>query len=125
MADDSGLAVDALGGAPGIYSARYAGGHDDEANNVKLLKELEGVSDRSAHYVCVITYKDKNQQFAVEGKTFGKITTERHGTNGFGYDCLFYSTALGKTFGDASAEEKDSVSHRSVALKKLKEKLNQ
>ncbi len=121
IADDSGLCVDALNGAPGVYSARYAGSHDDEANRIKLLKELEGKSDRSAYMACVISYKDSQHEEIFVGKTFGEITTQKLGSDKFGYDSVFYSLPLKKTFGEASAEEKDSVSHRGEAVKLLKE----
>lgn len=121
LADDSGLIVDALGGAPGVYSARYAGTDgDDEANRKKLLKEMAGVTDfgkRTArfHSSVVIVYPD-GTSIAGAGDTEGKILFEEKGAGGFGYDCLFYSEDLGKSFGEATPEEKNSVSHRSRAL---------
>lgn len=121
LADDSGLIVDALGGAPGVYSARYAGTDgDDEANRKKLLKEMAGVTDfgkRTArfHSSVVIVYPD-GTSIAGAGNTEGKILFEEKGAGGFGYDCLFYSDDLGKSFGEATPEEKNSVSHRSRAL---------
>lgn len=121
LADDSGLIVDALGGAPGVYSARYAGTDgDDEANRKKLLKEMAGVTDfgkRTArfHSSVVIVYPD-GTSIAGAGDTEGKILFEEKGAGGFGYDCLFYSDDLGKSFGEATPEEKNSVSHRSRAL---------
>lgn len=120
LADDSGLCVDSLGGAPGVYSARYAGTHGDEqANRDKLLKELEG-KERTAYFICAIAivYPNGENKIAV-GKTFGKITTEEIGSKEFGYDCIFYSNDLNKTFGEASKEEKNSVSHRSRAIEEL------
>lgn len=121
LADDSGLCVDALNGAPGVYSARYAGRHgDDQANRNKLLKELEGM-DRTAYFNCTIAIAYPNGEYKIfEGKTYGKITTEELGKKDFGYDCIFYSDDLHKTFGEASEDEKNSVSHRARALEKIK-----
>ena len=125
LSDDSGLCVEALNGAPGVYSARYAGvGHDDGENNALLLRNLQGKTDRAAYFVsCVaLTYPDGKEIIAV-GRTYGSILTELKGNNGFGYDPLFYSDDLKKSFGEASAEEKNTVSHRGRALAALKEKL--
>ena len=125
IADDSGLCVDYLGGAPGVYSARYAGEeHDDEKNNEKLLKALEGlaVNERTAHFVSTIAVVFPNgEEFTVRGECHGFIATEKQGENGFGYDPLFISEK--GCFGGLSAEEKDSVSHRGKALRKMAEKL--
>ena len=123
IADDSGICVDHLGGGPGIYSARYSGG-DDEDNNDKLLSELEGVEKekRTAHYACSISccFPD-GRELKAEGKCYGYIGFERQGTGGFGYDPLFI-TEKG-CFGELSPEEKDEISHRGIALRELKEKL--
>lgn len=125
LADDSGLCVDALGGAPGVYSARYSGG-DDRANRVLLLKNLEGTENRAAHFACAIAlvFPD-GRRVESEGKTYGHILTEERGQNGFGYDCLFWSDDLRKTFAEASEEEKNAVSHRGRALQALKEKIGE
>ena len=128
VGDDSGLEVDALGGAPGVYSARYAGGHgDDEANNECLLKNLEGVSDRRARFVsciaCVFPEKYGMESFTVRGKVEGEILHERHGSGGFGYDPLFYYAPFNKTLAEVTQEEKNSVSHRANAIKLFAEKL--
>jgi len=125
IADDSGLCVNALGGAPGIYSARYSGDHNVVANRQKLLAELAGKADRSAYFVCLLVVMHPNGTYSyVEGKTFGEITKEERGKTDFGYDCLFYSTDLHKTFGQATEEEKNSVSHRGRAIEQLiKQKL--
>lgn len=129
LADDSGICADALGGAPGIYSARFAGeegGHgDDEANNDLLLKKLEGASDRCAHYTCamVIAYPDGKEVFA-EGYMYGEILTERHGTGGFGYDPIFKPQGYSCSVGEISDEEKNKISHRSRALELLLQKLD-
>ena len=122
LADDSGLCVKALNGAPGVYSARYAGEeHDDNKNIDKLLHNLHGVSDRSAEFVTVLSvvYPDGRHVVAV-GKTEGHITEKRMGNGGFGYDPVFYSNDLHKTFGEASEDEKNAVSHRGRALQNLK-----
>ncbi len=125
LADDSGICVDALGGAPGIYSARYAGEHgDDKKNRDLLLENLKEKTDRSAHFCSAIAlcYPDGTHYIA-EGKTYGKILFSEEGTGGFGYDCIFKSDDLDKSFGVATAEEKNSVSHRFRALVALKEML--
>ena len=120
MADDSGLCVNALGGAPGVNSARYAGDHNDEANRQKLLEELSGRFDRMANYECVICYIEDGAVRTFVGRTYGEITTEKIGDESFCYDCLFYSADLKKTFGEATEEEKNAVSHRGRAVEKLK-----
>lgn len=126
IADDSGLCVDALGGAPGVYSARYSGG-DDEDNNDLLLKELEGKENRSAKYVCAIAcvFPEDKQRFVVRGECKGEILMERHGTGGFGYDPLFYIPSFGKTFGEVPLERKNEISHRAIATKKFIEEFLQ
>ena len=121
VADDSGLAVDALGGAPGIFSARYAGGHgDDDANNKKLLSEMDGAADRQAHYVCAIAcvFPD-GRRFTVEGTCEGEILTSPRGKGGFGYDPLFFVPDAGMTFAEMPADEKNARSHRTAALKRF------
>ncbi len=118
LADDTGLMVAALDGAPGVYSARYAGeAHDDKANRALLLKNLDGVSDRSAYFATVIAlcYPD-GTCLTAEGKVCGEIGYEEKGENGFGYDSLFISDELGKTFAEATPDEKNAISHRSRAL---------
>ena len=125
IADDSGLCVDYLNGEPGIYSARYAGEHgDDAANNKKLLKELEGVArdKRTARFVCAIAcvFPDGGE-FTVNGKVEGVIAERESGGGGFGYDPLFISE-LG-CFGEIPAEAKNSISHRAVAIKEFKKEI--
>lgn len=125
VADDSGICVDYLNGAPGIYSARYSGGHGNDAeNNKKILKELEGVpmEQRTAYYVAAIAcvFPD-GRKFTVRGECHGHIAFEESGTCGFGYDPLFISEK--GCFGHLSAEEKDSISHRGKALRLFKEEL--
>lgn len=118
LADDSGLCVEALSGEPGIYSARYSGQHgDDAANRAKLLKELEGKENRKAKFVsAVVLYKTDGKIVKGVGETYGTIAFKEEGTNGFGYDSLFVSDDLRKSFGVASSEEKNSISHRKRAL---------
>ena len=119
VGDDSGLCVNALGGAPGIFSARFAGEHgDDGANNQKLLRELADKDDRSAAFVCTIAcVMPDGREFCVEGRAEGVILTEPSGENGFGYDPLFYYAPLDKSFADLTAEEKNKISHRACAVK--------
>ena len=123
LADDSGLCVAALGGAPGVYSARYSGG-DDADNRVLLLKNMQGVSDRRAYFASAIAlcFPDGRELLA-EGRTEGEILEEERGENGFGYDCLFFSCDLQKSFGEASDAEKNGVSHRGRALRALEQML--
>ena len=121
IADDSGLCVDYLDGAPGIYSARFSGGHgNDEANNDLLLQKLEGVpmEQRTAYYVCAIccVFPD-GEELTVRGECHGHIGFERDGNAGFGYDPLFL--VEGRSFGRYTAEEKDKISHRGRALRTL------
>ncbi|WP_297633982.1 XTP/dITP diphosphatase [uncultured Clostridium sp.] len=127
MADDSGLMVDYLNGAPGVYSARYAGEHgNDEKNNKKLLRELSGVEGdkRGAKFICYITLvNDKNDTTGFYGEVEGQILEELNGAGGFGYDPLFFNEELKKTFGEASKEEKNKISHRGNALKQLGEEI--
>lgn len=129
IADDSGLMVDALDGRPGIYSARYAGEEkDDEANNDKLIEELKGVpeAERTARYYCALAFASPdNETIIVNGTCEGIIISERRGTNGFGYDPLFYLPERGKTMAEITAEEKNELSHRAKALKKLEKHLSQ
>ncbi|EAU54412.1 RdgB/HAM1 family non-canonical purine NTP pyrophosphatase [Mariprofundus ferrooxydans] len=127
LADDSGLCVDALGGAPGIYSSRYAGEDgSDAANNAKLLQALAGIDNRSAHFSCAIhlAYPDGRAPVTAEGHVDGMILSQPAGSSGFGYDPLFYCPELDKVFAEASAEEKASVSHRGRALRALAAGLN-
>ena len=121
LADDSGICVDALDGAPGIYSARFCGHHgDDEANNRLLLEKLEGREDRGAHYTCAIAlvYPD-GRQVCAEGYMYGQIGYEEKGENGFGYDPLFFLPEYGYTAAQLSPEEKNLISHRASALHAL------
>ena len=126
LADDSGLCVEALDGAPGVYSARYAGEDGNDAKNRKLLlKNMQGVTNRRAKFVTAATFIDESGKVTQAlGETHGNILFEETGTNGFGYDSLFLSDDLGKSFGLATEQEKDGVSHRARAMRNLFEKLN-
>ena len=118
MADDSGLMVEALGGAPGIKSARYAGEDTTDADNIrKLLSDMEGISDRRAAFECVISIAvPKGPALTYEARCDGEITNEPSGEEGFGYDPVFYYPPLKKTFANLTMEEKNQVSHRGKAL---------
>ncbi len=119
LADDSGICVDALDGAPGIYSARFSGGTDED-NNELLLKKLENKSNRKAHYTCAmaLVYPDGKELFS-EGYMYGEITKDPRGTRGFGYDPLFIPDGETRTVAEMTDEEKNEISHRSSALKKM------
>ena len=121
LADDSGLVVEALGGQPGVFSARYAGeGAGDEANIGKLLKAMEGLRDRRAAFECVIAIAvPRGPALIYEGRCEGEIAIDRSGKNGFGYDPVFFYPPLGKTFAEMSQVEKNQVSHRGKAMAKL------
>ena len=125
LADDSGLMVDYLDGAPGIYSARFSGdGHDDAANNQKVLSLLQGVPDaqRSAQFFCAIAIVlPDGREYTVDGFCRGTLLHTLQGEGGFGYDPLFYVETLGKTFAELSMEEKNAISHRGMANRKAVE----
>lgn len=125
LADDSGICVDALDGAPGIYSARFAGEHgNDKANNALLFKKLEGREDRGAHYTCAIAlvYPD-GREVCAEGYMHGRIGYTEIGDRGFGYDPMFIPDGEERTVAQMTDEEKNAISHRNNALKLLLEKL--
>jgi XTP/dITP diphosphohydrolase len=126
IADDSGLVVEALNGEPGVYSARYAGEKaTDEENCNKLLKALQGIDDRRAHFQCVLSIAvPSGPALTYEGRCDGVIIDEKKGENGFGYDPIFYFKELGKTFAELSIEEKMRVSHRGKALEEVKREVN-
>ena len=126
LADDSGLMVEALGGGPGVRSARYAGeGARDADNNAKLLKELENVENRNAAFACVIAIAVPwGPALIYEGRCQGTITKEPVGSKGFGYDPVFYYAPLQKTFAQLSTEEKNQVSHRGQALRQLRDEFD-
>ncbi|MGE7918489.1 XTP/dITP diphosphatase [Viridibacillus sp. NPDC093762] len=122
IADDSGLQIDALNGEPGVYSARYAGDHDDEANMQKALKNLEGVKeeDRTARFCCALAIAGPNQETTtVFGTCEGLILTEKRGTNGFGYDPIFFVPQLNKAMAELTPAEKGAISHRGNAIRLL------
>jgi XTP/dITP diphosphohydrolase len=120
FADDTGLEVEALNGAPGVRSARYAtDGHDFAANNRKLLRELEGVDNRAARFRTVISLIVDGKEIHVEGIVRGTIATKESGSEGFGYDPLFIPEGSNVTFAEMSAEEKNAISHRGRAVKEL------
>lgn len=130
LADDSGLCVEALGGAPGVYSARYAGSPcNDENNNSLLLRNLHErektePKNRRAFFASVVAaVLPDGRKISGEGRVYGEVLDEYRGNGGFGYDPLFYCTEIGKTFAEATMEEKNTVSHRSRALSALREKL--
>lgn len=125
LADDSGLAVDALGGAPGIYSARYASsGHDDSANNEKLVREMAGVSNRACRFVCAVALARRGKPtLCVEGACEGELLAEHAGEGGFGYDPLFYYKPAKCSFAQMTKEQKNKISHRRAALELLKARL--
>jgi len=122
LADDSGLVVEALGGEPGVHSARYAGEEaSDQVRNQKLLKAMEGVTDRKAAFVCVIAIAvPQGPALIYEGRCEGEITVAMKGGNGFGYDPVFYHAPTGKTFAEMTSEEKNRVSHRGRAMLELR-----
>lgn len=128
LADDSGICVTALGGAPGVQSARYAGDNpkSDQHNNEKLLQDMQGVVDRRAHYYCVLVllrHADDPQPLIIEGEWHGEIAHEERGDSGFGYDPLFWLPGLGKMSAELSRDEKHAISHRGKAMKMLLERL--
>lgn len=125
LADDSGLSVDALNGAPGIYSARYSGEHgDDLQNNLLLLENMKNQKNRNAKFICSIALAFPDGKIInVDGEFYGQIDYEMKGQGGFGYDVLFYLPEYDKTSAEISAEEKNKISHRFKALNKLKEEL--
>ncbi|MFC4320994.1 XTP/dITP diphosphatase [Litchfieldia salsa] len=128
IADDSGLSIDALNGEPGIYSARYAGEEKNDGSNIeKVLDRLEGVPQdkRTARFHCALSVTVPNQEtYVVEGTCEGVITTKPEGKNGFGYDPIFYIPEQNKTMAELSSEEKNKISHRANALKKLQVTIN-
>lgn len=130
IADDSGLEVDALGGAPGVYSKRWSQRPDlrdqalDDANNALLLERLGTASDRRARYVCAAAYRDDHGELVERGEVRGSITATPRGSGGFGYDPYFLADELGRTFGEVTMDEKAAVSHRARAFAKLLQRLS-
>ena len=125
LADDSGICVDALDGAPGVYSARFSGGSDED-NNALLLKKLEGKENRSAHYTCAmaLVYPD-GKEISAEGYMYGEITDDPRGERGFGYDPLFIPTGEERTVAEMTDDEKNAISHRANALAAILEKIGE
>lgn len=129
LADDSGICVEALGGAPGVLSARYAGDNpkSDQRNNEKLLQTMHGIADRRAHYYCVLVlvrHADDPQPLIAEGEWHGEIAHEERGDGGFGYDPLFWLPHLGRMSAELTRDEKAQISHRALALKSLLQRLH-
>ena len=129
LADDSGICVDALRGAPGVYSARYAGDNpkSDQRNNEKLLRDMQDVADRRAHYYCVLVLMrdaDDPQPIIAEGEWHGEIAKSERGSGGFGYDPLFWLPEMGQTSAELSPEAKHAISHRGKAMKVLMQRLS-
>ncbi len=121
LADDSGLEVQALNGAPGVFSARYAGEpKNDQANCAKLLVEMNGIKNRQARFVTVLTFHENGQFFQFEGEVGGEIIHEMRGQEGFGYDPLFMPSVESRTFAEMSLSEKNKIAHRARALEKFK-----
>lgn len=116
LGDDSGLAVEALDGRPGIFSARYAGDHDFAKNIEKVLAELEGEENRKAYFITVLCYYDENGARYFEGRAHGNLLTENKGHKGFGYDPIFVPEGYDRTFAEMNPEDKNSISHRKQAL---------
>lgn len=130
LADDTGLEVMALDGAPGVHSARYAGEDaSDAANRARLLRELRGVEDRRAQFRTVVAFAEEGEVHCVEGVCRGQVIREERGTEGFGYDALFVPAGETRTFAELSPEEKNDISHRGQALRKfvdyMRERLSQ
>ena len=119
FADDSGLVIEALDGAPGVYSARYAGTGKDEDNIAKALKELEGKTNRKAYFISIFCLILDGKEYFFEGRVNGTIATEIMGDNGFGYDPIFIPDGFSKSFAQMTAEEKNAISHRGKAVEKL------
>ncbi|MCT0958006.1 XTP/dITP diphosphatase [Weissella cibaria] len=119
VAEDAGLTVDALDGAPGVHSARYAGDHDDAANNAKLLRELADVADAdrtASFHAVIVAIKPDGKRLVASGKVNGRILRAAQGSDGFGYDPLFFYEPFGKSFGELTPAEKNEISHRGAAL---------
>lgn len=127
LADDSGLCVESLGGAPGVWSARFAGeGANDQSNNAELLRRLAGVTERRAHYTCVlvaIRSADDAEPIVVDARWHGEIAHAPRGSGGFGYDPLFYIASLGLTAAELEPSQKNGISHRGLALRALAARL--
>lgn len=127
VAEDAGLTVDALDGAPGVHSARYAGDHDDAANNAKLLRELADVADdarTASFHAVIVAMKPDGKRLVASGKVDGRILRAVQGSDGFGYDPLFFYEPFGKSFGELTPAEKNEISHRGAALQQFMSDFN-
>lgn len=125
LADDSGLCVDALNGAPGIYSARYAGEpSDSDKNMIKLLSELENETNRSAHFICVLAFYREGLSYLFDGKVHGTIASSKSGAEGFGYDPIFIPDGYATSYAELDVSVKKATSHRAKAMQKLMVFLN-
>ena len=124
VGDDSGLVVEALGGRPGIFSARYAGNHNFKKNIEKVLDEMKDEPNRRAYFITVLCYKDADGEHFFEGRVYGNLTNEVFGADGFGYDPIFVPDDYNQTFAEMKTAEKNKISHRSEALKKFLDFLN-
>lgn len=129
IADDSGICVDALGGAPGIHSARYAQvfadkNSPDDTNTELLLKNMAGKTDRKAQFICAVSFVSETLSFTVRGECHGEVINEKRGDGGFGYDPVFYMKEFQKTLSEVTEEEKNSVSHRGKAIRAAAEKIS-
>ncbi|MBP5408091.1 MAG: RdgB/HAM1 family non-canonical purine NTP pyrophosphatase [Bacilli bacterium] len=124
LADDSGTVLESLNGAPGIHSARYAGDHDIKANRKKLIADLKGKDHHAYFNSTIVLYHPDGTYIYKEGRSYGTIIEEERGDTSFGYECIFLSDDLNKTFGEATREEKNRVSHRGKALAAIKEELD-
>lgn len=126
FADDTGLEVEALNNAPGVYSARYAGDHKSDKDNIeKLLAQMQGIENRNARFKTVIALIFNEKEYLFEGIINGKITSQKRGNNGFGYDPVFIPNGFDKTFAEMTPAEKNSISHRALAVKKMADFLSQ
>lgn len=123
VGDDSGLVIPALDGRPGIFSARYAGAHDFDANIEKVLIEMQDIEDREAYFITVMCLSDENGHQFFEGRVYGTIAMERKGEKGFGYDPIFIPDGYQQSFAEMRPEEKNAISHRKVAISKFLEHL--
>ncbi|MBQ5756586.1 MAG: RdgB/HAM1 family non-canonical purine NTP pyrophosphatase [Erysipelotrichaceae bacterium] len=119
IADDSGLSIAYFNELPGVHSARFYKDYDYFQRNTKILEIMKDIKDRTAHYTCAMVYYDGKEEQCFVGEVYGEIAHEIAGTNGFGYDPIFYYPPMKKTFAEISAEEKHKVSHRGIALRKL------
>jgi len=125
FSDDTGLEIEALNGRPGVFSARYAGEEKSSEKNIeKVLEEMKNIINRNACFIAIISLIIRNKEYLFEGKVYGMISTKKNGDNGFGYDPIFIPNGHSKSFAEMPNEEKNKISHRAIAVKKLAEFLN-